>query len=53
MCEAMITSYEATGEEKYLNKVYRLAKGVTRELADRSGGMVWKTIRRNSSAIIN
>ncbi|MGN7481482.1 AGE family epimerase/isomerase [Priestia megaterium] len=42
MCEAMITSYEATGEEKYLNKAYRLAKGVTHELAGRSGGMVWE-----------
>jgi mannose/cellobiose epimerase-like protein (N-acyl-D-glucosamine 2-epimerase family) len=40
MCEAMVISYEATGEEKYLNKAYRLAEGVTRELAGRSGGTI-------------
>ncbi|MGD6896717.1 AGE family epimerase/isomerase [Bacillus infantis] len=42
MCEAMLTAYEATGEDKYLRKAYRLAKGVTRKLAGRSDGWVWE-----------
>ncbi|WP_342389184.1 AGE family epimerase/isomerase [Salinicoccus bachuensis] len=42
MCEAMLTAYEATGEEKYLDKAYTLAEGVTGKLAERSGGMVWE-----------
>jgi mannose/cellobiose epimerase-like protein (N-acyl-D-glucosamine 2-epimerase family) len=29
MCEAMLTTYEATGKSKYLNKAYQLAKKVT------------------------
>lgn len=42
MCEAMLTAYEATGEEKYLDKAYTLAAAVTRKLAARSGGLVWE-----------
>ncbi|CAM5360251.1 Sulfoquinovose isomerase [Streptomyces afghaniensis] len=42
MCEAMLTAYEATNEEKYLKKAYQLAEGVTQELADRASGMIWE-----------
>lgn len=41
-CEAMLTAYEATGEEKYLDKAYQLAQGVTQLLMERSGGMIWE-----------
>lgn len=42
MCEAMLSAYEATGGEKYLEKAHLLAEGVTRKLAERSGGMIWE-----------
>lgn len=47
MCEAMLTAYEATGEEKYLDKAHTLAKAVTGKLAERSGGLVWENYTTN------
>lgn len=42
LCEAMLTAYEATNEQKYLDRAYTLAVSVTQKLAGRSGGMVWE-----------
>ncbi|MEE3895535.1 AGE family epimerase/isomerase [Priestia megaterium] len=42
MCEAMLSAFEATRDKKYLDRAYTLAKGVTQQLAERSGGMVWE-----------
>jgi mannose/cellobiose epimerase-like protein (N-acyl-D-glucosamine 2-epimerase family) len=42
MCEAMLTAYEATGENKYLDRAYLLAKKVPIELRTKGGGMIWE-----------
>ncbi|MCG1008816.1 AGE family epimerase/isomerase [Salinicoccus sp. ID82-1] len=42
LCEAMLTAYEATGEQKYLDRAYTLAESVTQKLLERSGGMIWE-----------
>ncbi|WP_370296201.1 AGE family epimerase/isomerase [Rossellomorea marisflavi] len=42
LCEAMLSSYEATGNELYLRRAYTLAKMVTIDLAERSCGLVWE-----------
>lgn len=42
LCEAMLSLYEATGNEMYLRRAYTLAKMVTIDLAERSGGLVWE-----------
>ncbi|MBY0065080.1 MULTISPECIES: AGE family epimerase/isomerase [Priestia] len=42
MCEAMLSAFEATRDKKYLDRAYTLAKGVTQQLAERSGGMIWE-----------
>lgn len=41
-CEAMIAAYEATGEDKYLDRAYALAKTVAVDLADKSDGLIWE-----------
>lgn len=42
LCEAMISAYEATGDSKYLNRAYTLAKSVTLGLASQSKGLIWE-----------
>jgi len=41
-CEAMLTAFEATGEERYLQRAYELARKVAIELADKAGGQIWE-----------
>ncbi|MDJ0918160.1 MAG: AGE family epimerase/isomerase [Woeseiaceae bacterium] len=41
-CEALIAAFEATGEERYLERAYDLARLVTIELADKSDGLIWE-----------
>jgi mannose/cellobiose epimerase-like protein (N-acyl-D-glucosamine 2-epimerase family) len=42
MTEAMLAAYEATGDEKFLDRAETLAFKVCVELADKAGGMVWE-----------
>lgn len=41
-CEAFIAAYEATGEQKFLDKAYQLASKVAVVLADKSDGLIWE-----------
>lgn len=41
-CEAMLTAYEATGDEKYLKRAHELAESVVNKLASQSGGWIWE-----------
>lgn len=42
MCEASLTAYEATNNEKYLDRAYQLAKGVAKKLMPQTKGLVWE-----------
>jgi mannose/cellobiose epimerase-like protein (N-acyl-D-glucosamine 2-epimerase family) len=42
LCDAMISAYEATGNEKYLERAYTLAKSVTLGLASQADGLIWE-----------
>lgn len=42
MCEAMLSSYEATNEDKYLDRAYLLAKRVCVDLTKNTGGLIWE-----------
>lgn len=42
MCEAMLTAFDATGDNTFLHRAHRLAKGVSVELREKSGGMIWE-----------
>ena len=41
-CEAMLVAFEATGEARYLERAYELARTVAIELADKAGGQIWE-----------
>ena len=41
-CEAFIAAYEATGHAPYLERAYRIADVLARQLATRIGGFVWE-----------
>ena len=41
-CEAFIAAYEATGDEAYLDRAYRIADALARRIATRIGGFVWE-----------
>ena len=41
-CEALLAAFDATGEEKYLQRADRLASRVTVDLAGQSGGIIWE-----------
>lgn len=41
-CEAMLAAYEATNEERYLDRAYQIAKLITIDLADKSNGLIWE-----------
>ena len=42
MCEAMLSAFQATGEEKYLDRAYLLAKRVCVDLAAKAHGLIWE-----------
>jgi len=41
-CEALLTAYEVTGTEEYLDRAYRIAEGLARDLADAGDGLLWE-----------
>ncbi|MDJ0708993.1 MAG: AGE family epimerase/isomerase [Woeseiaceae bacterium] len=41
-CEALIAAFEATGEGRFLDRAYQLARLITFELADKSNGLIWE-----------
>ena len=41
-CEALIAAYEATGEERYLERAYAIARLITVDLAGKSDGLIWE-----------
>lgn len=41
-CEAMLSAYDATGEHRYLDRAYIIARTITIVLADKSNGLVWE-----------
>ncbi|RQP25426.1 AGE family epimerase/isomerase [Piscinibacter terrae] len=44
-CEAMLAAYEATSDQRYLDRAAVLADSVTRRLAQHGKGMVWEHYR--------
>ncbi|MCC4620028.1 AGE family epimerase/isomerase [Xanthomonas cassavae CFBP 4642] len=42
MCEAMIAAYEASGEQRYLDRALQLAEHMTRRQAAKADGLVWE-----------
>lgn len=41
-CEALFAAFEATGEQRYLERGALLAHSVTETLAEKAGGLVWE-----------
>jgi len=41
-CEAMLAAFEATGEARYLDRAYKLAKKISVVLADKADGLIWE-----------
>jgi mannose/cellobiose epimerase-like protein (N-acyl-D-glucosamine 2-epimerase family) len=41
-CEAMLAAYEATANERYLERAYLLARRFTVDLAKKSDGLIWE-----------
>ncbi|MEM8490878.1 MAG: AGE family epimerase/isomerase [Pseudomonadota bacterium] len=41
-CEALIASYEATGESRYLHRALAIARRVTKDLTQQCDGFVWE-----------
>lgn len=42
MCEAMLAAFEASGEQRYLDRALLLADHMTRRQADKADGLVWE-----------
>lgn len=42
MCEAMLAAYEASGEQRYLERALVLADRITRRQAAKADGLVWE-----------
>ena len=42
LCEALIAAFEATGENRFLDRAMTLARRMTVELAETCGGLVWE-----------
>lgn len=42
MCEASLTAYEATKDEKYLTRAHSLAEGIVKKLMPQTEGLVWE-----------
>ncbi len=47
MTEAMLAAFEATDEQRYLDRAYNLAHKITVELAKKSKGLVWEHYDKN------
>jgi len=41
-CEAYLAAYEATGEDRYLDRARRVAEAVAVDLAAETGGLLWE-----------
>ncbi|OYR42085.1 N-acylglucosamine 2-epimerase [Halorubrum sp. Ib24] len=41
-CEAYLAAYEATGEDRYLDRARRIAEAMTVDLAAETGGLLWE-----------
>ena len=46
-CEAMLAAFEATGDEKYLNRAYQLARRFVVEMAEKADGLIWEHYKKN------
>ena len=42
MCEAMLAAFEASAEQRYLDRALQLADNMTRRQAAKAGGLVWE-----------
>ena len=42
MCEAMLAAYEATAEDKYLDRAYTLADSLVQRIAEEETGLIWE-----------
>lgn len=42
MCEAMLAAFEATGEQRYLERAFLLARRITRDQAALADGLIWE-----------
>jgi len=42
MCEAMLAAFEASGEQRYLDRALQLADGMTRRQSAKADGLVWE-----------
>ena len=47
MCEALLAAFEASGEQRYLQRAYQLADNITRRQAAKAGGLVWEHYDRS------
>ncbi len=47
MCEAMLAAYEASREQRYLDRALLLATNMTQRQADKAGGLVWEHYDRD------
>jgi mannose/cellobiose epimerase-like protein (N-acyl-D-glucosamine 2-epimerase family) len=47
MCEAMLTAFEASGEQHYLQRALTLAGNMTRRQAAKADGLVWEHYDEN------
>ncbi len=48
-CEALLAAFDATGEQRYLQRALRLAESVALRQADLAGGLVWEHYRADWS----
>ena len=42
MCEAMLSAFEATGEDRYLDRAHTLASRICLDLSDEVNGLIWE-----------
>jgi len=47
MCEALLSAFEASGEQRYLQRTLTLADHMTRRQAAKAGGLVWEHYDRD------
>ncbi|HET7267628.1 MAG TPA: AGE family epimerase/isomerase [Oleiagrimonas sp.] len=47
MCEAMLAAFEASGEERYLDRAVLLAEHMTRRQAAKADGLIWEHYDRD------
>ncbi len=41
-CEALLAAYQATSEQRYLQRAYTVAYNITQRQAQRCGGLIWE-----------